>query len=75
LSDEPPKEIDEALRIARETRQSILDGNNKVQSSLRGFLTVAQILSRTDDLVWAKNELTGYENFSDLPEYRLDCYG
>lgn len=63
-------EIDEALRIARNTRESLLVGSGKLESYLYGFFTVAQILGRAGDLEWARKELNGYDNTDVLPEYR-----
>jgi len=67
-------EVDEALRIGRTTRDSIISGIGSTQSKLRGFLTVAQILARDEELEWANNELDGYSSM-ELPTYRKSCYG
>ncbi|AFS80811.1 hypothetical protein NKOR_04615 [Candidatus Nitrosopumilus koreensis AR1] len=53
-------EIDDALKIARETREVLLSGTTSVESSLLGFYTVAEILGEEDDLEWAKYELDSF---------------
>lgn len=70
--DDIPKEIDEALRIARDTRNSVLSGKGILLSNLRGFLTVAQILGRKNDLEWVESELDGYDKLP-MPKFRLNC--
>ena len=71
---EIPTEIEEALRIARITRDSVLSGQSTLEIHLKGFFTVAQILGRTKDLEWIECELNGYEDKS-LPTYRQTVYG
>lgn len=67
-------EIDEALKIARTTREKILFGNSSLTKDLLSFFTVAQILGRKDDLTWAENELEGYPADKKIPAYRQECY-
>ncbi|QLH09496.1 AbiTii domain-containing protein [Candidatus Nitrosotenuis sp. DW1] len=69
-----PRELDEALRIARGVRDAIISGTGKTTSNLRGFLTVAQILAREEDQKWAESELNGYAD-SNLPQYRSSSFG
>src|SRR3989344_9643551 len=67
---EAATEIDQALEIARKIREKILFENTELEKQLHGFLTVAQSLGRTDDIVWAKSELIGYKEEIPLPDYR-----
>ena len=62
-------EVEQALAIARKMRDGILFKKSSLESSLTGFYTVAQILGREEDMVWAEHELQGY--FEELPKYRL----
>jgi len=68
------REIEDALNIARETRENILKGNISVENSLLGFYTVAEILGEDEDLEWAKYELGSFPE-SKLPSYRKNLYG
>ncbi len=61
-------EIEQALEIARKTRNEILFGKNTLEKNFHGFYTVAQILGRIDDMNWAKSELEGY--LHSHPEYQ-----
>jgi hypothetical protein len=63
-------EIEEALKIARNVRESILSAKGTIETQILGFETVAQILGRTTDLQWAQFEFHGYEKGVQLPPYR-----
>lgn len=68
-------EIDDALKIARETREILLQGTVSVESSLLGFYTVAEILGEHDDLDWAYKELNRRHVGNPLPAYRKELFG
>lgn len=63
-------EIEQALEIARKTRNEILFGKNTLEKNFHGFYTVAQILGRENDMIWTKAELEGYS--SNCPTYRMN---
>lgn len=67
-------EIEQALEIARKTRDSILFGKESFEKNLHGVYTVAQILGRTDDLKWAESEITGYSSDDVKPSYRKNIF-
>lgn len=68
-------EIEDALKIARNTRENILNGSVSVENNLLGFYTVAEILGEKDDLNWAYFELNEYPGSENLPEYRTNLFG
>ncbi len=68
-------EITDALEIARETRKTVLKGDDNIESQLLGFYTVVQILQKNTDLIWVEHELMGYRSGDDLPDYRQKLYG
>lgn len=48
--------------------------NGEISSILRKALIIANKLNLTDFEEWIKSELNGYEDYSELPEYRkIDC--
>ena len=65
-------EIDQALEIARKIREQIWFKNTELEKQLHGFLTVAQILGRANDILWSKSELMGYKDGIPLPNYRQE---
>lgn len=68
----------EALKIARETRDTLLRGSIQTSSSLRACRTICSLLKRERQNEWIDLELNGYsgkfsterEMEKDLPEYR-----
>ena len=52
-------EIEDALNIARATRENLTLKNGTLENCLLGFYTVAQILNKTDDMEWCENEIQG----------------
>ena len=67
-------EIEEALNIARKTREDILNASVPLENSLLGFYTVVQILDKEDDLKWVTNELNGFQLSDILPLYRQNMF-
>ena len=65
-------EVEQALEIARKTRQECLFGKNPLEKNLHGLYTIAQILGRGDDMEWASSELNGYAG--GHPPYRAKVH-
>lgn len=49
--------------------------NNKIsiEEGLQRLLVIANKTNNTELSKWCSNELNGYDNFSDLPNYRIVC--
>jgi len=66
--------LEDAIKIANDTRSAILSGQNSLTTNFLGFISVSQMMGRNNDLDWATKELNGYADDSDAPEYR-SVYG
>ncbi|MCJ7560838.1 hypothetical protein MUO79_09540 [Candidatus Bathyarchaeota archaeon] len=62
---------EEALKIAYETRNSILKGTSDAISTLRACSAIAVNLNKEDDEKWLNKELFGYSNEDKIPSYRI----
>src|SRR3989344_5049625 len=61
---------DHALGIAVITMDKLFDPNSKTSVILRGRFSVASLVGDTKNKNWIKNELSGYADESDVPNYR-----
>jgi len=65
-------EIEQALDIAKRTRENILFGKGNFDNHMQSFFTVAQILNRNEDLTWIEGEITG--NLNPISNYRKNIF-
>ena len=67
----PTSVLEWGLGIAQKLQNEVLFGNNSSEKNLHGFLTVAELLNRPDDVTWVKRELLGYAGDDPVPDYRM----
>lgn len=59
------------MKLVEELRNDIVNPNNKLSDALRKAKILASILKDKEFKKWIDNELNGYKNENELPEYRV----
>lgn len=59
------------MSIVLKLQKKCLDKNEDLQSLLREALLISTKLKLTDFKNWVNNELKGYEDYNQVPEYRI----
>jgi len=61
---------EEALTYASNARNAILENKQNPVSALRSCLVIASILNKNDEKKWIIQELRGYSESEEVPDYR-----
>jgi len=60
---------DEAIMIAEKITDSILN-KDRISKIIMLYYRLASLLENNDEVLWANEELDGYKNYRDVPDYR-----
>ena len=62
--------IDEALELALDARNKLIDSRPDLASLLRACNTISILLGKEEEFKWIKYELNGYPKDASIPDYR-----
>jgi len=61
---------DEAIKIAEQIKEDIQKGNTTIPQIIRQYYNLALLIGKNNEAKWASEELDGYKNIKDVPDYR-----
>lgn len=61
---------DEAIKIAEQIKKDIQKGNTTISQIIRQYYNLALLIGKNNEAKWASEELDGYKNIKDVPDYR-----
>ena len=61
---------DEAIKIAEQIKKDVQKGNTTISQIIRQYYNLALLIGKNNEAKWAGEELDGYKNIKDVPDYR-----